>query len=717
VVRLLARLLLAAIVLLCVAAIGFVGNVVIGLRAHARDTGTISNLRLLRAPVEILRDDRGVPHIVAHNEHDLFFAQGYAEASDRLFQMDLIRRFILGELAEVYGARALPTDERQRGVPVRSMVQTQWQRLDTHSRELLGAFSDGVNAAIDREPLPVEFRILAYHPQPWTPLDSLTVAMATVLDLIDDWNAIEPRDAAYHRGGLRLLNELFPLTDPCYDAPVTEGLARIAPGPRCRRHVTMLERELADSRAPVGSNEWAAGSARTLHRRALLANDPHLALQIPGVWYLLDMRAPGYHVAGATLPGCPTIVLGHNERVAWGATDGTVTSLSVFVPPARLDPAGWQDEHFAVRFGRSAIKAYYRSAREFGVTTKGGRLALVQWNAYDAPSSPLQAFVNLDRAASIEAATAALATFPGPTQNFVLADTSGRVAYVLAGQIPNDPVRGRWFHPANDLARSCPPIPFNRLPKVAASRAGIVWSANNKVYGSDYPLQLSPQFAPPYRAYRIAQLLREQRGYDVSYFAQMQMDSLSLPERELAGDLAPEIRKRDAPLADALATWNGAMDGDSTTATVVEALRERLTDRHARRMPTVLAAGRAAPETLFAAPLPSAAPWRIAGAVAVPHALSSLGLNFLDGTTLPGFGDAFTLHVQYPGYSQSFRAVWDVGNWDAGGITLPQGESGAPASGHYTDEAAAWIAGRLWPLPFSDEAVQRTAAQRETLLP
>ena len=110
-------------------------------------------------------------------------------------------------------------------------------------------------------------------------------------------------------------------------------------------------------------------------------------------------------------------------------------------------------------------------------------------------------------------------------------------------------------------------------------------------------------------------------------------------------------------------------------------------------------------------------PWSVAGAVTPQSALSSLGMTFLDGTRLPGFGDAFALHVQYAGYSQSFRAVWDVGNWEAGGIILPQGESGEPGSGHYTDEAGAWLEGRLWPLPFSDAAVQSTAVQRETLTP
>lgn len=324
--------------------------------------------------------------------------------------------------------------------------------------------------------------------------------------------------------------------------------------------------------------------------------------------------------------------------------------------------------------------------------------------------------MDLDRARSIEAATAALSRFPGPTQNFVLADTSGRAAYVLAGEIPNDPVRGRWIHPAADLSKSYPAIPFARLPSVAPSQNAIAWTANNKMYPGTYRFPLSPQFAPPYRAYRIAQLLRARHSYDVPYFIGMQMDVLSLPERELAHDIARPIGQRNADLGAALASWDGEMNGDSTTATIAESLRLQLTDRHTGRMPTLLATGRTN-DALRSVTLPSPAPWRVAGSVPVLHPLSSLGLSFLDGTMLPGYGDALTLHVQYPGYSQSFRAVWDVGNWDSGGITLPQGESGQPGSDHYTDQAVAWVEGILWPLPFSDAAVQRTAVQRQTLSP
>lgn len=714
--RFAARAAVALLAFGAVALAAFALYVAAGMRAHARFTATISGLPL-RATVLVLRDDRGVPHIIARNDRDLFFAQGYVEGSDRLYQMDLLRRFTLGQLAEVFGGGALATDKAQRAIPVRAIVEAQWARLDGLSRQMLSAFSDGVNAAIAREPVPVEFRLLAYRPRPWTPRDSLAVGMATVLDLIDDWNAIAPRDDAYRRGGLKLLNVRFPLSDPCYDAPVLGGLTGLGPGPHCDRRAAALMRALTDARSPVGSNEWAAGASRSLTGRALLANDPHLGLGIPGVWYLVDLHSPGIHVAGASLPGLPAVVLGHNERIAWGATSGTVTSLSVFRPPAALDPSGWQSERISVRFRPTQTVRYYRRGDTFGITTDDGQFVLVKWNAYQHPDSPAETFVALDRANSIEAARTALATYPGPTQNFALADTNGRVAYQLAGEIPNDPVRGRWIHRAADLADRYAMIPFAALPHVAPSRTAVVWTANNKMYDGAYRYQLSAQFAPPYRAYRIAELLRARRRYDLPYFTRMQMDVLSLPERELAHDLAPAVAARQAGIAEALAGWNGEMDGDSTTATVIAGLRVQLTRRHNGRMPSLLSTAATVRELPHGILLPSPAPWRIAGAVPVLHSLAKLGFGFLDGTTLPGYGDAFTLHVQTPGYTQSFRAVWDVGNWDAGGITLPQGESGQPGSGHYTDQAAAWVSGRLWPLPFTDDAVQRTAVDRETLQP
>lgn len=678
----------------------YAGNVVVGMHSTATINGTIAGTGI-EAPVLILRDARAVPHIRAANDHDAFFAEGYVVAQDRLFQLDLLRRFVYGELSEVLGGAVVTSDEKARVVPVRAIVEQQWQKLDARQQAMLQAFADGVNAAMKRESTPVEFRILNYDMHPWRPQDSLAVSFATVLDLTDDWNDI----------AARIGNEP-PLTDPCYDAPVTEGLAHIADPARCdtRSARAALIRSLLDARPPIGSNEWAAGAAHTATHRALLANDPHLHLGIPGVWYLVDMQAPGFHVAGAALVGTPGVTLGHNDYIAWGATNGAVTALSVFAAPPALDAANWQTETFHVRFGHDVTARYYRGVREFGATinVRGQpRFVLVRWNAYATPNAPLTAFNGLNRARTIEDGLAALRSYPGPTQNFELADATGRVAYQLAGAIPHDPLWSRDIHPASDLGKQYAPVPFGQLPHVAPSRDAIVWTSNNKMYGPSYPLRLSAAFTAPCRAYRVAQLLRARKTYDIAYFASMQMDTLSVCERALAANVPT------------LMAWDGRFTPDSEDAIDVYHLRLALV-REFGWMSAAMIGSRAKPAavtTLAALADPSPQPWGTAGAVQVKHPLAALGFSFLNGTKFAGDGDAFTVHVQNYGFSQSFRAVWDIGNWDAGGITIPQGESGRPGSGHYTDEAADWVAGTLVSLPYSDAAVDHAAVDRLTLAP
>lgn len=687
-------------------ALGFVAALVLTIAAYALDAvfgmhavsqvdGTSKGLAVT-APVQILRDARGVPHIRAANEHDLFFAEGYAEAADRGFQIDLLRRFVYGQLSEVLGKAALATDENARTVPVAALAQQQYQHLNDRDRAMLQAFADGVNAAYAREATPVEFRLLLYRPRKWMPQDALAVGFATSLDLIDSWDDIAGRIGKGAR-----------LTDKCYDAPVTEGLARIANPKHCDVRAALAS-ELSDPRPPIGSNEWASGAAHTTTGRALLENDPHLRLQLPGVWYLVDLQAPGFHVAGAVLAGVPGVILGHNDHIAWGATNGTVTSLSVFDAPAKLDPNAWTFETFHVRFGGDVTQRYYRGAREFGATVNvlgRKRFVLVRWNAYATPASSLLAFEQLSRARSIEEALAALRVYPGPTQNFEIADTSGRVAYHLAGEIPNDPLWSTGIHPASDLAKTYAPLPFDALPHVDPARTAIVWTANNKIYGAGYPYRLSAAFTPPYRAYRIAELLRARKTYDVAYFSSMQMDTLSVGEHELAS-FFPQLK-----------SWDGRFTPDSRDATAVYDLRVAIAQGH-YTFGEALENARAHRDLVSSYTVDaSPRPWGEAGAIQVKHPLGALGFTFLNGTTLPGDGDSYTLHVQKPAFSQSFRAVWDIGNWDAGGISVPQGESGRPGSGHYTDEAADWVAGRLLALPYSQAAVDRAAVNRLTLSP
>lgn len=745
---------IAALILLAVLA--WTIWVAVGLRAAAQTSGTL-RIAGLDAPVRIIRDDRDIPHIYASTQHDLLFAQGYAEASDRLFQMDLIRRYVYGELAEVLGPGALQPDEAARIPDIRGIVADQWRHLDQSDRQILVAFADGVNAAMRREPLPAEFHILLYKPAPWTPQDSLAVGMATVLDLIDPWDDVIRRNQVALAAHAAPLLDLYSITDPAYDAPI-DG-TRIKPVPPLPDRTANRKAAFAvpryPGRDPVGSNEWAVGAAHTTTGRAMLANDPHLRLGIPGIWYLVDLHHGAFHAAGASLAGTPGVVLGHNDAIAWGATNGTVATESVYRDT--LSNARVRKETFHVRFSGDRTVTYYRTIHGFVARVDGNTAYAVYWHGTRRPITPLSTFEALDRAQSIQQALQALRSYPGPPQNFVIADRTGKVAYQLAGIIPKDPLWDLRVHGHTDPVY--PAIAFGALPHVAASRQGMLYTANNRMYGTGYPYRLSANFAGPYRARRIEQLLHSKQKLSVADFARFQTDTLSIPERDIARDtvqaVSHEHLQNDAalrPYVQALERWDGRFDPDSHGAPVAWELRRvavaslaeynaasavRSYDQTAGNADLMLLMRvlRERPrgwwpksdyDALLVGSLRTAIKvhgarmletWGEYGRFTVRHPLSLIGMGFLNGASFAGNGDRLGIHVQTPTHSQSFRAVWDVGNWDAGGIVIPSGESGEPASGHYTDLSATWQQERLVPLSFSDAAIRAHARETLTLLP
>ena len=455
---------------LCCAAVagGYAAYVAEGLHEAAATGGTISAPGL-RAPVTIVRDGRDVPHIRATNDRDLYFAEGYVQASDRLFQLDLTRRYAYGRLAEVLGAKALALDEAQRAVDVDAIARRQLRAMSSRERDALVAFSDGVNAAA-AQPLPVEFRMLLYRPAPWRPKDSIAVSVVASLALAEPWHDVFVRDVAWRRESRHCFDALFPLSDARYD--VTVDGARVvrrssAPASNCDdTGVAMVRRTGA-----IGSNAWAAGAARARDGRALVANDPHLDLTIPGIWYLVDIESPDLHAAGATIPGIPGVVLGHNERVAWASTNAEMTTASIFHVP-RPPRGARQIERFHVRFAPDATAAYYRTARDFSVPDENDRdsIALVRWPIYAEPRSTIATVFALDRARSAREALAVLARYRGSPQNFIVADARGAAAFHVAGLVPNDPAWGRYVHRADDLRRDFAPLPFAKLPGRAPDR-------------------------------------------------------------------------------------------------------------------------------------------------------------------------------------------------------------------------------------------------------
>ncbi len=716
---------------LCFAALlcAYAANVALGLHAFATTRGTIG-ARGLYQPVAIVRDARDVPHIRAANDHDLFYAQGYVEASDRLFQLDLSRRYAYGTLAEVLGAKALVYDKLQRAVDIEAIARRQLSALTPPDRAALAAYSDGVNAAATSQPLPVEFRMLLYRPAPWTLKDSLAVSIVASLELADSWHDIFARDSVWRQRGARCFDALYPLSDARYDVTVRAEPAERTPKPPA----TCDESDLAARtvRPPIGSNAWAAGAGRSSDGAALLANDPHIDLTVPGIWYLVDLQSPQLHCAGAAIPGIPGIALGHNERIAWASTNAAMATTSVF-EAGRLARSAWHIERFHVRFARDVRIVYYRTAREFSVPDESdpSRVALVRWPVYAQSRSTITTELALNRARDARDALDVLARYPGSPQGFIVADRRGEVAYHVAGIVPDDPAWGRYVHPARELRESFAPMPFARLPAAPPSREAIVVTANNKPYAGRYPYRLSAQFQPPYRAYRIAELLGARQRYDARYFAAMQLDTFSPIDLEIVRDVLQMRRTQygegDGETLGALRRWDGRYAPQSRAAAVVHSLREAVL-RDGPAFSARLAALRGESNAVFGfdrdvdsvlslAAVSETTPWRKAGGTRIEHLLAPMHFGFLNGDWLPGAGDEYTIHLQEDGFAQGFRAVWDLRDWDRGGIAIPSGESGEPGSGHYTDLTHAWISGVLQPLPFSRAAVDRDAAGLMRLQP
>lgn len=696
---------LAMCALVAAVVLWYVANLAAGVTHVATTSGTIV-ARGLAAPATIARDARGIPHVRAATTHDLFFGQGFAEASDRLFQMDLARRYAYGHLSEIFGARALTLDEQMRAVDISGITRRQWRGSDAGTQRALEAFTDGVNAALRTQPLPVEFRMLLYEPQPWTPYDSIAVAAMAALELSDSWRDVLARDDAWHKLGEACYAQAFPLSDPRYDVSIDGTRAPPTPAAATCTNDTVVALR---THPKVGSNAWAAGAAHTRDGGALIANDPHVDISIPGIWYVMELRAPGFHAAGATIPGLPGIALGHNDCIAWAATNAQVATTQVY----RAQPhATAVLERFHVRLARDVYKTYYRTTSDYYVNDGDATIA-VRWPVYRQQRTTITTLLALDTAKSIAEANRALASYSGAPENFIVADRTGAVAYHLAGLIPLDAAWGRYAHSLAELSTASRLIDFADLPHRDPSRSAILVSANNKMYGAGYRYRLSAAFEPPYRAARIAALLRARSRYDVSYFRAMQSDTFSPLDAEIARELGLH------------AAWNGRFDPDSRFASRMYDMRTTLASEsgslalflHQLRDQTQRTTLQRSAGALIAGDRSYRRPWGERGAVDVEHPLSPMWYGFLRGRSLPGDGNDYTIRLQESGFAQGFRAVWDVRNWDAGGISIPAGESGEAGSPYYDDEADAWIRGTLEPLAFSNGAVARAIKQVLTLRP
>ncbi len=550
----------------------------------------------LKAPVQVVRDQWGVPHVYATTEHDLFFTQGYVTAQDRLFQMEQNRRVAAGRLSEIFGNGTLETDVFLRTIGIRRAAEAEAVQLDPTTRSVLQAYADGVNAFVDthRDRLPLEFTILGFTPEPWSPADSLAWGKVMAWDLGGNHRRELLRAALLARFGPEATSELLP------GYPVEAPLVI----PSGVSYDGMHELLAATSRAElaaglggpdVGSNNWVVHGSRTTTGMPLLANDPHLGIQMPSVWYEVHLTGAGWNVAGASLPGTPGVVIGHNDSIAWGVTnlgpdvqDLYLEKVNPDNPRQVLFQGQWEDTQLI----RDEVRVRGQSEPErieIVLTRHGplintivpglGQPTAFRWTALE-PTRLVRSIREIDRARNWSEFRQALANFDVPGQNFVYADVEGNIGYQATGKIPIR-AKGDGLLPAPGWTGEYEwvgYVPFDQMPSSFNPPAGFLATANNRIVGDSYPYSISKEWDPGFRAARIVQLLSANPKVSMDDVEAIQNDEVSLSTQMLLPLLA-RASSTEVPSAHAIETlrqWDGRMSADSVAASIYQVIYNRL---------------------------------------------------------------------------------------------------------------------------------------------
>jgi penicillin amidase len=691
----------------------------------------------ISAPVSaratVARDSLGVPHIAASQWEDAIFLQGYATAQDRLWQMDVLRRLAAGELSEVFGPTTLELDRETRRLRMRRIAEEHVRTLPPADRAVFAAYARGVNYFIEthRHALPLEFTLLRYDPRPWSILDSLLCGLQMYRSLTTTWRE-ELRKMTMLQGG-----------DPS--------------------KVTLLYPARAGTEFQPGSNAWVVSGKFTASGKPILANDPHLEWSIPAAWYQVHLKAPGLDVSGVSLPGLPCVIIGHNQRIAWGVTNLGFDVQDLYAE--KIDP----------QTGRTAFRGQVEQARSESewIRVKGARpVEFRQWVTRHGPVAFAEngryfalrwaaaepgfsfPFLDLNRAGNWKEFSAALARYPGPGQNFVYADVDGNIGYQATGMLPvrknfdgDVPVDGSTGEFEWDGF-----IPFDRLPAFYNPPRGWIVTANQNPFPENYPYRVSGEFGAPYRSSEIRNRLIGRAGWKPQEMLGVQKDVYSAFSSFLARRIvAAYDRKKPASpeLGEAvtlLRSWNGQMEKQTAAPMVITLAYDQLRNAVVRAawpgaldiyqpymapaaIERILESGgrgffRDEDDALLAA---------LGGAIEEGRRTQGgnvarwnygrynlLTIKHPVGNQLPGFGAYFNIGpVEMSGSSTtikqtslvlgpSMRFIADLANWDGSFNNIDIGQSGQILSRHYKDQWDAYYVGRSFPMQFEKLDVKDT---------
>lgn len=571
-------------------------------------TGTLT-LAGLDGPVEVVRDENGVPHIFAATDHDAIFALGYVHAQDRMWQMEMNRRIGSGRLSEYLGEATLDIDKYQRTMGYRRASAAAWDVLSDQSRAILTAYADGVNAWIgEGHTLPPEYILLGVKPEPWDVLDSMVWIKMMQYDLGGDYELELLRPQVIAALGEERASQLLPgypadgpvilpggvitstTTEPSGLASTAAGLLAIGDQFRSLYGITGREQ---------GSNNWVIGGDRTETSLPLLANDPHLGASIPSIWYLAEIQGDTLHVTGATFPSLPLFPIGHNEDIAWGVTNMNPDVQDLYLE--RINPqnpnqveydGAWEEmtiveEEIRVK-GRDEPIRYAARATRHGpllsdVVATTAPVSL-RWTALDPDDTTIEAYLGINYAENWDDFVTAMTLYVAPSQNFVFADVEGNIGYFAPGRIPIR-AQGEGYVPApgwNDDFAWTGFIPLDELPQTFNPGEGYVATANNRVVGDEYPYFLSNDWSEPWRAQRIVELIETLGGggetisRDDMVVIQGDQESAQVPTTLPFLLSVPVQTQRQRDALGYLQAWNGVSDRASVAQSIYAAWRYEL---------------------------------------------------------------------------------------------------------------------------------------------
>jgi penicillin G amidase len=606
-------------------------------RPMPKTNGTL-RIPALQAAVQVLRDHWGVPHVYAENEHDLFIAQGYVHAQDRLWQMEFQRHLGHGRLSELVGAVALDTDRYLRILGFSRIAQREAEILDTEVRTILEYYALGINSYIEqhRNRMPIEFTLLRHSPAPWQIADSLVWSKVMALNLSGNWTQELLRAQMVATLGAERASQLDPTYPSNHPLIIPEGVRYKADIGADALRLLNGAAQYVRNGAGQGSNNWVVSGTRSETGMPLLANDPHLTIAMPSVWYEMHLSAGSFQAAGASFVGTPAIVIGHNQQIAWGVTNGMNDTQDLYIE--RFDPDDptrylYQNEWHSAEivreeirikgqskphietvritrhgpvispliptspqtdlYGRSASSSHDHQPPASSQPSSNEALAL-RWTALEPSGRIIKSILAINRASDWYTFRNALSDWHVPPQNFVYADTQGHIGYTLGGDIPvrakgdgRLPVPG-WTGEYEWVGI----VPHGEMPHSYDPKEQYAVSANNRIVGAKFTHSIPGEYLNGYRAARIRQLIEQTAKHTFESFQRIHADRRSLPGLEIAA-LAGRF-PTNTPISrtarDLLASWDGELSPKSAAARIYTNFRDRLVDAAYAEAASVLAA-------------------------------------------------------------------------------------------------------------------------------